>query len=523
MNPWAPRALGDVPSALEPGYAEAILAYHDQNYRRSVELLDELLRQRPETVEFLELKALGLKTLNQDTAAIQVYADLIKLKLKQGSRSQQILAPYQFELGVLLYQKKDFARARTFLSQAVSGKFNETIARFLIGNIEFTQSRWEQAESHFEAVAQSKVPELRVASEYYLGQIAARTGNAAFASQYFYSALNHSKSALEEGASPALSDSARSAVQQILEASKKALDPFNQSRWFGNVSFLIAQDSNVLATPDSNTASGGSGRDSLKGTLQAGVGYSSTPLRSIQWVPSYRVSFTHHLNTEVQLANFLSQNLSLYMTLNALAATSYGLKLEGTYGFLNRIDQSTQKGTLKPYSLVGSFGPYFKTQISKRWSLHLEAYAQPQKNYLDAVSSDSYRRSGFEDIESLSLRSERGQRFWNPAVSLTRDSNHTQGEEFRSETFTLAFKNNYHLNSRLDAASGLSLAKAEYKQRPSRSRSDTILTLDLQGIYRWTPTWSFLASFQIINNDSNIEDVYQYDRWILSSGVSVGF
>src|SRR4051812_20910866 len=92
-------AQAEIPSSLEPVYAEAVLAYHSNKPDRALSLLSQLLQKSPDSPEFLELQALCLKAANNDAKAADVYTHLIGLKKSPSERG-----PYRFELGSLRFK-----------------------------------------------------------------------------------------------------------------------------------------------------------------------------------------------------------------------------------------------------------------------------------------------------------------------------------------------------------------------------------------------------------------------------------
>ena len=94
---FSPSVLSKVPNRLEPTYVEAILAFNEKKYDRSIQLLDRLIKRAPRTIEFLELKALALKLQKKSTASAKVYQKLIRSQKKKGVNTQD-LAPYYLSL-----------------------------------------------------------------------------------------------------------------------------------------------------------------------------------------------------------------------------------------------------------------------------------------------------------------------------------------------------------------------------------------------------------------------------------------
>ena len=106
-------ATAEVPTQLEPEYAEAVLAFNGKQYGRALKILDELIKLSPRSVEFLEMKALALK-VTQDIKKVTYRVDLkrvIRRKLVLGIADGQMEAD-----GEVIYRAKDL-RVGLFTTQ----------------------------------------------------------------------------------------------------------------------------------------------------------------------------------------------------------------------------------------------------------------------------------------------------------------------------------------------------------------------------------------------------------------------
>jgi len=109
--------------AHEPRYAEAVLAYNTKKYEETLRILDSLLAEAPNLVEFLELKALALKSAKNDKESLKTYGDLIRVKIAEGV-PQKNLAPYYFEVGVLYFRAKRIEESRSAFQFSIKNGFN---------------------------------------------------------------------------------------------------------------------------------------------------------------------------------------------------------------------------------------------------------------------------------------------------------------------------------------------------------------------------------------------------------------
>ena len=92
-NLWA-----EIPTEMEPDYSEAVLSYNSKNYDRALAVLNTLLSKSPNTIEFMELKALTLKGSHRPEQSEEVYLQLIKEKNLPSIMFMQYARPYSSSL-----------------------------------------------------------------------------------------------------------------------------------------------------------------------------------------------------------------------------------------------------------------------------------------------------------------------------------------------------------------------------------------------------------------------------------------
>jgi hypothetical protein len=508
-------ARAEVPSALEPQYAEAVLSYNEKDYAKTVSALNALIAQEPGVFEFLELKALTLKAM-KDPHAIDAYGSLIKLKTAAKGAPKE-LATYHFELGQLYFDKGDYAHARESLTYAMKMGVNVYPSHYFLALIHFKSGEWEQAEAEFRQVLRGDVDDLKPSAHFYIGEIALQTGYAPGATKSFFAARTQAKAELD---STETVPETRKMAQQVYDQADAGLKPFSSSKWFGNATLLTGYDSNVLSVPSSQVSTGtGTGIRSVKETLQAGLGYMTSPLNTVQWVPSYKGSFNYNFNENVRDGQFISHDVSLYATKGALDATSWGLKLEGVFVFQDQVDPATNKGTFKPYSLVGSVGPYYRTEIARKTLLGGEIDVQPGRNYLDPSVPDAFKRSGIEYLAKFYLKKDSGNRWWNPGASVGFDVNSTTGSEYESKGLTFGVADALHLGDSTNVNLSVDFSPVSFAQRLGDPRYDKMVALDANLSQKLTEKCSLVGDVQYIDNLSNITDVYQYTRLVVSAGL----
>ncbi|HUP56472.1 MAG TPA: hypothetical protein VM598_03400 [Bdellovibrionota bacterium] len=509
-------ARADIPSALEPPYAEAVLAYNSKDYAKAVSMLDALIAKDAKISEFYELKALSLKMMKDTTRATEVYQSLIKAKTAE-SRPEREIAPYHFELGQILFEKADYAGAREHFTHSLKSGFNPSPSQFFLGMTNYRTKAWAASEASFREVIRGDVEDLKPSAHFYIGQIALQTGNASGATQSLFAARNSAKEQMDGKDTQA---DTRRMAQTVYEQADSSLKPFNRDKLFGNVTLVTGYDSNVLSVPSAQSTTGtGSGQGSVKETLQAGLGYMTSPMNTYQWVPSYRASYNYNFNREVRNGEFLTHDVSIYVTRNALSASHWGLKFAGGFTFQNQVSPDTDSGSLKPYSLQASVGPYIRREVARKVVLGAEVYAQPGKNYLDDEVPETYARSGFGLTSKVFLRNDTGATWWNPGISAGYDINSTKGEEYNSKGFILGVTNAMNLSDATRLGFSADFSPVGYSKRLGESRSDKMLALDLNVNQKLSERTSLVGDVQFINNSSNLTDIYQYKRLVVSAGL----
>lgn len=522
-------ASADVPTQLEPAYSEAVLKYNEKNYKSSLSGLDRLLKNYPNQVEFLELKALILKTTHEDAGAIQAYKDLIQAKVAARKPVGET-APYQFELGTIFFQQKKYQEAGNNLRSALKGNFNPIPCRFFLGMIEMNQGNWSNAEGYFREVSSAGSGELKTASDFYLGQIYIKLGSPSSATERFYSAQNGAKEQMEDTAS---SPETRNIAQQIFHGAALALRPLDRNGFFGSINLISGYDTNVLlqgtGETGSSTSTLPSNQSSIKETFMAQLGYSSSPLKPLQFVPVYRNSLNINLNDQTRSGEYFLNNLSVYLTLSALSKTSYGLKVDGNYTLQDQTAAGDPR-SFSTFSMSGSFGPYFRYETDSKlvWNFEGNVISQKYLNDENLPTGSTFQRSGTDVNFRASVKNDRGGRYWNPGAFILGDMNLTTGTEFNSKGITFEVNNLFHLSDQFHLLLAADLGLISYNRAPSASRADRAITIDLQGRYTLSSHWSLSAEVQYVANlvssdDASAIGLYQYNRSVASLSLGYSF
>lgn len=483
---------------LESLYSEAVLAFNRKQANEALRILDGILKQNPNHIESLELKALTLKAKGDEVKSIVVYERLLALKpiAERGA--------YHFELGVLLQQQKKNDQAKPHFEKAIELQTNVGPSHLFLGLILFTANDIASAKPHFEALRKDQNPEMQMVGRYYLGLIHFKNG---------YGGGGTSELMAARSIASDMPDNKM--AQDIKAGIEKILAPFSKSQWYGNVAFLTQYDSNISQIPSVGeiTPTAASGKSTLKLQLVGSVGRMSSPMRTVQIVGGYRVAVNKNLNGNTKTYEFATNTLTFYANVKPLSETTWGLKAEGAFSFQNRLeDSSTNAYTYGRYNFGGEFGPYIRSQFSPSWTGQLDVFLRPQKYYEDTSLSGQglYTR--------LSARKDGGI-WWNPSFVAGFESNDTQSDEYRSQTLAFTIADTAKLSGSLTLTFGLDLLLVSYKDSALK-RSDRSGTLRASVLRTLTPTMSLLGDLSLTNNVSTVPEAYSYNKVLLSAGIS---
>ena len=503
--------------AHEPRYAEAVLAYNTKKYEETLRILDSLLAEAPNLVEFLELKALALKSAKNDKESLKTYEDLIRVKSAGGTPLKD-LAPYYFETGVLHFRSKAFEKARTAFQISIENGFNAETANFFLGLMAYQNGDFARALVNFESATRTSQRELKAASKFYLAQTSIKLGDSPGALASFSEART-----LAEG----LEDETSVAIRN---ASSKVLDPLDQSKKFASISLSTSYDSNVQALPNALDGTQALSKGSVKNILQAGFGYMSSPIRSFQWVPQYRLLYNYNHNRETREGEFLSQYVSLYLNRKPLEKSGFGFKIDASLTFQNRVNLETDASTYRIFSSTGTLGAYFRTRFGTHLNSNLEISAGPQHYNTDSSllpeNSDERRSGGIFSIREILSGSGYG-RLFNPALILTFTEIDAEGNGGRAEFASLGgsavLSNGFQWSDRLRNQIGIGYSQTFYNRRNSFVRVDRNYSIQADMSYQLNPKWNVIADASVSYNDSNVPSTFEYRRWTVSTGLSYSF
>ncbi len=510
-------ATAEMENQLEPEYALAVLDYNGNNFDSALKLLNELQKKAPAAVEILELKAITLKAMKNTKDAANVYRDLVQLKTKEGKDKKEI-APYAFELGVILYNEKNWKQADQYLNYSAKNGFNVEVSHFYLGLVEVQLEEWTLAEANFMETIKSELDELKPAAHYYLSQVYFKLG---FPSDGFGNLISAKQAAQKYIDRTDVQPDSKKMAEQVRDAAVSTLAPFDKAQTFGTFSLLMGYDSNVLLIPsESASNAGGSGKSTLKSTVSAGYGYASSPLARIQYVPSVRFNFNKNFNGASSSGEFADTTLSLYLTRDALAPVSWGLKTEGTFVFQNQTDTAGAK-KYHLYDNSIQLAPYLKWDASKQWTYAAEIGYRITKYAGEDAVSNSLKRSGHGILAKISAQNRASRRYFNPTYSIKYEVTSTTGTEYANSLYGAQLINTMKFGS-FDFSQVLEYDHTGYGTS-STNRKDGLFVLSLLASRKIGPRWGLLFSGDYSTNSSTDSASYGYNRYTFNAGVGYNF
>jgi tetratricopeptide (TPR) repeat protein len=510
-------ATAELENQLEPEYSLAVLDYNARDFDSAIKMLNELQKKAPAAVEILELKAITFKAMKNDKEAANVYRDLVQLKTKEGKDKKEI-APYAFELGVIRYNEKNLKQAEQYLNFSAKNGFNVEVSHFYLGLVEVQTEQWAKAEIDFNETLKSDLDELKPASHYYLSQVYFKLG---YPSDGFGHLISAKQSAQKYIDRQDVQPESKKMAEQVRDAAAATLAPFDKAQKFGTFSFMIGYDSNVLLVPSgSANSTSASGKSTLKSMVSAGYGYASSPLSAVQYVPSVRVNLNKNFNGASSTGEFADTTFSLYLTKDALAPVSWGLKTEGTFVFQNQTDANSAK-KYHLYDDSIEFEPYVKWDASKRWTYGLELGDRLIKYAGEDTVDPTLRRSGHAVVGRISAQNKAARRYFNPTYAIRFELNSTDGTEYANNLYGAQIINVMKLGQ-VDFSQVLEIDHTGYGQS-STARKDTLYLFSLLASRKIGPRWAALASGDYSSNASNDSSTYGYNRFTLNAGVGYNF
>lgn len=493
---------------FEPLHADALLSFHEGNYKDSLQILERALTLAPHEPKLLELKALNLKTLGDWKGSYGIYQSLLGDVGKDNARR----ASYEFEMGVIQFRQKNYELAEPHILYALRERFNADASRYLLGSIYFEKHSFRKAQSYFRQSTDSPIREFVAQSHMYLGQISADQ-------REYTQALGHLVAAREIASELAsASDANQSAIgQRILQSTQSLVAELEKTTVSGQIGLVTAYDSNVLLNPSSN-ADAASQNASAKETLFVALAYQTSAVKTTQWQFQYQGAANYNFNQSTSAGQFSINDISASLTLDGQEPTSYGGKLGAQY-----ILRSDSGGGLSfsGYSAVGTVGLFLRRSVEKGKSWGIELNVQPQYFLQDSSSSDEFRKTGWGGVLRLYRQTTSWGFLKSPAFGLFGDLRQTEGTEFRSKAVGVDMSAQYALGKSVSVSPNAVASYTVYQFRSGGFRGDWFLNAQLNLLWSLSSHVNLALNGQVGKNFSNVVDTYEYFRY--SGGLGAYF
>ncbi len=512
----AGAAMASLEADTEATATDAAILLREGKPDDALRIVNQGLATDPKSIDLLEVKALALSAKKDEAGATQIFE---RLKAQPGANKKR-LGGYQYQLGIMQYQRKNLPAARKSFGAALASGFNQAGSHYYLGVLELEEKNYTDARDNLLAVLQTDNLEFHPPARLYLAQLSTQMNDGGNALRFYGRAREEARDMSLDGS---VSEGTRKLARQVMISAERDLRAYEESLFFAYVGLFAGYDSNILLLPSTAlSGAGGTGSPSGVGTFRYGLGYATSPMSDWQLIGAYNGNANLNSSTITQSAEFFTHDLSLYLTKNPLKATNYGFKLQGIGILQYQKDPTTTNSKFAMYSLQGSFGPYYRTELTRGWYIGGEALFQPQKFHLDQFQPLTNKRSGWDALGRVYVARESVGGSWNPAMALAIDYNNTTGEEFRSKRLTMDFSNTIYLSPDFVTSMGATVALVNLSDRPAGTRNDQFLSLTSNLGYRLTTELTALINLQYQNNLTNAAS-YRYSRIVGNFGASYAF
>lgn len=508
-----PLRLQGAASDAEALHAEALASYHDQAYTEALNKIDAALEVTPRDVGLRELKGLTLKALGNNQAAFQIYNKLSE----EWRNSPNKRAPYEFELGMIEYQKRDLKSAEPHFLYSINQKFNSDVSSFLLGALHFEKKSWVKAQRYLEGVIASPLRELSAQSHLFLGQL--------FIEQASYNkGIRHLLAAREIASELSVASDARQVAlgNQIIQTTDTLVGDFNKSSLGGQIGVLTGYDSNVLLNPTSN-ADPASQRASLKETLFMSLVYNSSPTKATQIQVIYQGSGNYNFNEVTRPGQFVINDLMANWILSPEQETRFGIRLGAQHILRYGAEGSNTAGRFANYAFTGTIGPTIRSESSKGVVIGADVLFQPQTFFQDTDSPTEFRKTGWGALLRLSRQTKSFAGMRAPSLAAVFDLRQPTGSEFQSKSIGLEGSGTWLVSQRFSLLPQVGASYTAYQFRADGYRGDWFLNGNLGSQFKINSHFSITTSLQIAKNFSTVVETYEYFRYAASAGVNYIF
>ncbi|MGZ3691225.1 MAG: hypothetical protein ACXVAX_06965 [Pseudobdellovibrio sp.] len=513
--------MRDPPRNLEKKFSEAIVQYYEKNYDGALKLINEILA-KTENQKTLELKGLVLKASEKYQEAKVVYITIINKVAEAGLKPTEALGAY-FDLAVVEFNFKNYDSSLKYFDFCIANNFNVGASVYFEALIYSAQNNNKKAVESFQAVLKSDALSLKPSAALYLSDLYSKQ-------QVFDDAIielakareysNEYRSTLTEDTPEDLKKNLENIDTKINEN----IAAVNIPQYIKSVALILTYDSNVLSVPQSGSvADTFTGKSADKLTLKALFGHAGGYFDDRQDVWSYQFSGNVNSNRETETGQFLTNDFNYLWNIKPYADNfkSYRLSLSSIFQY--QVNPTSNKGAFGPYSLAGT-GVYTDTlklnEVNSRsydLSLKYEEFLQ------DPAFSIYMKKTGYEFAGNYTYAWDSKVGYLNPSAGAGLSTRYSNGLEYRNYMGQIFAADQIYFSEKHKGSLSASWAYADYYQRPGEIRKDIISNYAWDETYRYTDNLNFLLNLTYTINDSNIADIYKFNRYLISVGSSYNF
>jgi hypothetical protein len=519
---WARVSLPkDPPRALETKFSEAVMLFYDKKYSEALELNQQVILEG-ENQKALELKGLILKASGQIELARRNYVYLLTKIKEAGLQPTEGLGAW-FDLGVIEYQLKKYDNSFKYLSFCIQNNFNTGASHFFTGLIHYQKLAYQDSIASFHDVIKSDAESLKPIAALYLSDLYVKTQNYDKAIFYLAEARTQAQK-INEATVQNLPDDVKKNTTEIEKKINENIQLYNEPQFFKNAALILSHDTNVLSVPNVGGVSDlFSGKASNKLVVKALIGKADGHFEDLQKVWSYQFSGNLNENKETETGQFVTNDFNYLWNFKPYSEMFSSLRLNINSNFQYQVNPSSNKGAFGPYNLNASVGYAKRLKYTDSRSDMLETLLKYESFLQDPAFSSFMKKTGYELSTSYSVQIENKNAFYNPGGVVLLKGRYSNGNEYRNLGAQVNLNNQFHFSEINQALLIASYSYTNYPERIGEQRTDQLTSLQWDHSYKYSSTLTWLASINLSQNNSNIKEIYAYNRNIYSLGLNYSF
>ncbi|MCC2678884.1 MAG: hypothetical protein K0R29_1460 [Pseudobdellovibrio sp.] len=496
------------------------MLFHQKKWPEALELINEIIG-KTENQKSLELKALIQKSSGSNHEAIKTYKYITQQVSEAGLKPVEAVGAY-FDLGVLEYQAKNYDSSQKYFTFCISVNFNSGASYFFRALINYQNEKYAFAMNDFQSVLRSSAVPLKAISALYLSEIYSKQQNFEEAIFYLGEAKNYSDEA-DEGVI-ALTEDLQKNRSETRNKINENVQTLNTPQYFRNVALILTADSNVLSVPASGSVADlFSGKASNKVTFKGLFGHAEGYFEDLQEVWAYQLTGNLNENRETETGQFITNDLNYLWNIKPYSASSQSYRVNVNSNFQYQVNPSSGKGAFGPYSLAVGAGYSRKLRNSERSTFTSDYFLRYENFLQDPAFSDFMKKSGFEAGVHFIKNWDSKKFYFNPALGVGLKGRYSTGNEYRNLAAQITAANQFYFSPKNQATVSLSYSYISFNERLGTKRLDFHSTAQWEQTIQMSESLSALLSASYTLNESNITDIYKYDRTLYSAGFSYSF